>query len=240
MILHYDILYLCTLTIVLAIPSPAPHPFPKIEVAESDEIAIFNAKPCFILGPGRVPFKPNPEVTCIEDGIRMIPPIPELSYKGINYSAIHYRPNLITTPVMSAFQIFAIDNTKRVPEQIAFLTNSRELYISMDIAIRSLGNQLPYSGGHVRNSRAISKVLDFQIARLEAKIPAIEKALENMLNYCANCSVKERFDIIMRAGESGIIVDRFLDNLDKIGCLTKDQCEEEKKKLNTVKKPPSR
>ncbi|KAA1068012.1 hypothetical protein PGT21_024872 [Puccinia graminis f. sp. tritici] len=80
---------------------------------------------------------------------------------------------------MSAFQIFAIDNTKRVPEQIAFLTNSRELYISMDIAIRSLGNQLPYSGGHVRNSRAISKVLDFQIARLEAKIPAIEKALEN-------------------------------------------------------------
>ncbi|WAQ93156.1 hypothetical protein PtA15_18A214 [Puccinia triticina] len=240
MILHYTTLSLSLFTIVFAIPSPAPNPTPSIQVAESDDLSIFNAKPCFILGSGKVPFKPNLEVACMDDGIRMIPPIPELSYKGIKYSAVHYRPNIVTTPVMSAFEIFTIDSQKRVPEQITFLTNARELYIAMDIAIRSLGNTLPHAGGHTRNCRAVVKVLDFQIARLEARIPAIEKALETMLKYCANCSVKERFDIIMLASQSGIIVDRFLDGLDKIGCLTKAQCDEEKKQLQSVKKPAAR
>jgi hypothetical protein len=55
---------------------------------------------------------------------------------------------------MSAFQIFTIDSRTKVPEQIEFLTNSRELYISMDIAIRSLGNQLPQASYHLRTCRS--------------------------------------------------------------------------------------
>jgi hypothetical protein len=57
-----------------------------------------------------------------------------------------------------------------------------------------------------------------------------------VLKYCANCSVKERFDIIIRAAISGIVVERFLDELDKIGCLTKEQCDKEQKIAEEKKK----
>ncbi|KAH9447463.1 hypothetical protein Pst134EA_029499 [Puccinia striiformis f. sp. tritici] len=236
MILDYTLFSLGMLIMVSAMPSPqAPKSSAAIKIVQSDDAVIFKAKPCFILGPGKFPFTPNAEVTCITEGTRMIPPIPELTYKGINYSAVHYRGDIITTPIMSAFRLFVIDNRNRVPEQITFLTNSRELYIAMDIAIRSLGNQLPRGNGHLRTCRSIVKVLDFQIARLQGTAPVIAKALGEVLKYCANCSVKEKFDMIMLAAESGISVDIFLDDLDRVGCLTKSQCEEEKKKINNGK-----
>ncbi|PLW18632.1 hypothetical protein PCANC_13317 [Puccinia coronata f. sp. avenae] len=217
-------------------PEEASNPDVGIKLVENNDEVIFAEKPCFVLGPGQYPFTPNPNVTCKEDGTRMIPPIPELSFKGIDYSAIHYRADLYTTPVMSAFQIFTIDSRTKVPEQIEFLTNSRELYISMDIAIRSLGNQLPQASYHLRTCRSIVKVLDFQIARLQGRVAKIEDALNQVLKYCANCSVKERFDIIIRAAISGIVVERFLDELDKIRCLTKEQCDKEQKIAEEKKK----
>ncbi|KNZ50731.1 hypothetical protein VP01_426g5 [Puccinia sorghi] len=233
---------------------PQPHEEPQkretgLKLAQSDEDSVFNPKPCFIMGNFlQILFSPNflhflylfdsllDFLTCIKAGIRVIPPIPELTFKGINYSDIHYRPNIVTTPVMSAFEIFTINSRNKVPEQIEFLFNSRELYISMEVAIRSLGNQLPRAADHVRDHRMVAKVLDFQLARLEGRIAEIEKALGEMLRFCANCSVKEKFDIIMRAAESGIIVDRFLDDLDRVGCLTKEQCDEEKKKAEDERK----
>lgn len=130
---------------------------------------------------------------------------------------------------MSTFQIFAIDPRKKVPEQLIYLNNCRELYASTMMAVRSLGPELPFGSEHLLHLKSAIAAIDFQVARLEGKTTEITKTLSRALSNCPNCSVKDRYSIIMLAAESGIKVDTFLDDLDKVGCLTPAQCEKESK-----------
>ncbi|MBW0492031.1 hypothetical protein O181_031746 [Austropuccinia psidii MF-1] len=193
-----------------------------------DGSAMFDDKPCYLLGTKKLPrhSKPNTNVKCLPQGKQALPPIPELILEGIKYSDIHYRNTPFTNPVMASLQLFEIDLSKKVPEQLIYLRNCEELYKAMNLGIRSLGNQLAHD--ELAQIKSAQAALHFQITRLVGNKTEIEKALKNLLASCVGCLTKNRHDIVLLAEKSGIDVQHYLDDLEKV-CTPKSPCTEDKK-----------
>ncbi|OAV96762.1 hypothetical protein PTTG_04385 [Puccinia triticina 1-1 BBBD Race 1] len=97
-----------------------------------------NQKACFLVDPLKLPkqLRANPNIACIQDGSKSIPPIPDLFFEGIKYSSIDFTKDRQNSPSGFAFKRFKASRADG-PDKLAFLKTSRQLYDSVWMGLRS-------------------------------------------------------------------------------------------------------
>ncbi|KAA1098738.1 hypothetical protein PGTUg99_004625 [Puccinia graminis f. sp. tritici] len=180
-------------------------------------------KGCFIVDPLKLPpqLKTNPNIVCTQDGSMSIPPIPDLFFEGIKYSSIDFARDTQNSPAGFALKRFKASKTDG-PEKLAFLKTSQQLYDSVWMGLRS--DDLKKHNRPIRELETVRGFLNLQIHRLESDPPAIEAALANALKKCFQCGVKDSYNMIALASQSGVNTDKFLQDLPGLRCKSEQEC----------------
>ncbi|PLW18633.1 hypothetical protein PCANC_13316 [Puccinia coronata f. sp. avenae] len=78
----------------------------------------------------------------------------------------------------------------------------------------------------IRELEIVIAFLNLQVHRFESEAPEIELALANVLKRCPQCSVKDSYNMIALASQSGVNPDKFLEGLPGLNCKSQQECTE--------------
>ncbi|KAI7936584.1 hypothetical protein MJO28_015483 [Puccinia striiformis f. sp. tritici] len=202
-----------------------------------DDTKTPDKKACFIVDPAKLSknLRANPNINCIQDGSMSLAPIPDLLFRGIKYSTIDYSKDRQSSPAGFAFKVFNASAADG-PERLEFLKTSLQLYDSVWMGLRSVDFK--------KHTRAIRELE----TRMGSKVPDIEGGLAfifssihilfghfhscaigirasiQALKKCFQCDVKDSYNMIALASQSGVNPDKFLENLPGIRCKTGEAC----------------
>ncbi|KAH9810413.1 hypothetical protein DFH28DRAFT_1085670 [Melampsora americana] len=181
-------------------------------------------KPCYIAGNYSIPksSRLNHDIQCV-DGPQGFPPIPDLKYQGTTYSSIDYHQsekNWVSVP----FALRTLSPSKNLPKDTALdkLSIYMTLYEAMLVALRSIGPRAPK--GAISQMKALQEFLLLDVAVVKQDIPLVKTKLTSVLRNCPNCSVKDKYEIIMFASSAGIDPEKFFLELEGSGCRSRAKC----------------
>ncbi|KAH9447462.1 hypothetical protein Pst134EA_029498 [Puccinia striiformis f. sp. tritici] len=188
-----------------------------------DDTKTPDKKACFIVDPAKLSknLRANPNINCIQDGSMSLAPIPDLLFRGIKYSTIDYSKDRQSSPAGFAFKVFNASAADG-PERLEFLKTSLQLYDSVWMGLRSVDFKKHTRA--IRELETVSAFIILQISRMGSKVPDIEGGLAFALKKCFQCDVKDSYNMIALASQSGVNPDKFLENLPGIRCKTGEAC----------------
>ncbi|KAG0152415.1 hypothetical protein CROQUDRAFT_102921 [Cronartium quercuum f. sp. fusiforme G11] len=189
------------------------------QIAGSDTLG----KPCFVVGNFPIPqsAKTNPNVQCVPDGRQTFPPIPELLLNGTNYSSIDYQSEKNMSAVYFAFRKLSPKGHTR-EEGLEYLATYISLYESMQLALRSIGPRAPKNA--IATAKGVLAFLSMNVALLKLDVPQVKVRLQSTLKLCVDCSVQEKYNLIIFAAGSGFDPESVLRELEGSGCQSSQQC----------------
>ncbi|EGG10806.1 uncharacterized protein MELLADRAFT_103037 [Melampsora larici-populina 98AG31] len=208
----------------------------KIATSSAKGIIPGPDKPCYVAGNYSIPqsSRLNPDIECVE-GPQAFPPIPDLKYQGTTYSSIDYhQSDKSWVPVPFALQ--NLSPSKNLPKDTALdkLSIYMTLYGSMIVGLRSIGPRAPK--GAISQMKALIEFLSLNVAVVQQDIPRVKTQLASVLSKCPNCSVKDKYDVIMFASSTGIDPEKFFLELEGSGCNSRAKCADlQKAESNRIK-----
>ncbi|KNZ50733.1 hypothetical protein VP01_426g7 [Puccinia sorghi] len=180
--------------------------------------------------------------------------LPDLRFQGIKYdtqkktyfpqqrshgkSSIDYSRDVQSTPAGFSIDRFTVlSTTEGRNEKLGFLKASKVLYESVWLGLRSL--DMKNNIRQIRELETVIGILNLQVHRLESDVSAVEAAADHgehlsflkknggkALKRCFECNVKDRYNIIVLGSQSGVNVDKFLENLPGLRCKSQRECSE--------------